>query len=107
MHAHCQLCRAIKHKTQGLKVGFEVDFGSPDHMFDKDFRPVVQKVSPLALGRGIRRKGSAMTCMPFLQFWSNEADAGSLGGPAAIARQVGLRSCLPCQGNGMQLDRLI
>jgi len=25
-----------------------------------------------------------------LQFWSNEADAGSLGDPAAIALQVGL-----------------
>ena len=34
-----------------------------------------------------------MTCLPF---WSNEADAGTLGDPAAIALQVasGLRSCL-------------
>ena len=39
--------RAIKHKTQSLKVGFAVDFGSPDRRLDESFKPVAQKVCPL------------------------------------------------------------
>ena len=40
----CILPRAIKHKTQGLKVDLVVDFGSPAHRFADDLRPTVQKV---------------------------------------------------------------
>ena len=40
----CILPRAIKHKTQGLKVDLVVDFGSPAHRFADDLRPTAQKV---------------------------------------------------------------
>jgi hypothetical protein len=76
--------RAIKHKTQSLKVGFAVDFGFPDRRLDESFKPVAQKVCPLL------RPACLPASQPAWQIFSNACFS-------LIISAYCLSACLPAR----------
>lgn len=83
LHTH----RAMKHKTQGLKISFDFEIGSPsDSGLKEEFVHLAKEVS-LALFFFLFAHTHSMACGDIccLQFWNK---SGSEAGTQEVARQV-------------------